>query len=398
MAANISGRPPARRRTAHEAFGEGGRVAKVAKTVLDIEYFPIELILEISKYTKDAVIGLIGPNCRDAFEIHCYDKIRKDSGVRGVLGEEELRPIVKREGLSLNQFNPEIDSFTKLSKEIKTLNLFRLVQKISHYFKIDIMERLQEGQDPLTFMRACLNLNKEALKEIRFLDLSGLNITAIPKEILLLENLQELDLRNNKIKVIPAWIENLTHLEEIDLSNNQITLIFPQIQNLSDLKSLNLKNNQLTTLPDSIRNLENLELLFLSHNQFENFPAAISNLGNLKMLSVSHNRLTQLPENVVFRGLERLHLSNNQIAHLPDWIGAQASLERLTLSFNVLQMLPLNLNNLRRLRYIGFSDNPDLDYQGLRANFARHPVILRQLDRPRGGFQRQDAMVGLLFD
>lgn len=61
-----------------------------------------------------------------------------------------------------------------------------------------------------------------ASENISKLDLSNMNLTEFPTEILNLKNLRKLNLSNNKLSVIPREIEKLKNLELLDLFNNNI--------------------------------------------------------------------------------------------------------------------------------------------------------------------------------
>ena len=87
-----------------------------------------------------------------------------------------------------------------------------------------------------------------------FLDLSGLGITAIRKEALLLQNLRELSLRNNNLTIVPEEIGQLVNLQILDLSYNRIRDLPLFIYRLSQLQELKLEEtkNYITNPPRSV--------------------------------------------------------------------------------------------------------------------------------------------------
>ena len=52
------------------------------------------------------------------------------------------------------------------------------------------------------------------------LDLSGLSLIEIPKEIFLISNLKNLDLSNNKLCILPLNIKKLTKLKKLTFDKN----------------------------------------------------------------------------------------------------------------------------------------------------------------------------------
>jgi len=122
------------------------------------------------------------------------------------------------------------------------------------------------------------------------LDLTKLELTEFPPEILELTNVLTLDLSENELITIPENIGSLTNLTSLYLENNQLTALPESIGNLTNLKIFYLQNNQLTTLPRSIGNLTNLDLLLLFKNQLTVLPNAIENLTNLSALELGHNQ------------------------------------------------------------------------------------------------------------
>ena len=66
---------------------------------------------------------------------------------------------------------------------------------------------------------------------------------------------RELDLSGLDLTALPEAIGNLTALQQLDLGGNQLTALPEAIGNLTALFSLNAAYNQLTALPEAIGNL-----------------------------------------------------------------------------------------------------------------------------------------------
>jgi|CXWL01.1.fsa_nt_gi Leucine-rich repeat (LRR) protein len=101
------------------------------------------------------------------------------------------------------------------------------------------------------------------------LDLSGQNLTSVPKAIFEKVDLESLNLSHNKLTgSLPAEVRNLQNLKNLDLSSNSFTGVPAEIGQLKNLEILNLSNNKLTGLPYELGNLSRLRILNLSGNNY----------------------------------------------------------------------------------------------------------------------------------
>ncbi len=214
-----------------------------------------------------------------------------------------------------------------------------------------------------------------------FLDLSELNLTAVPDTLCRLANLQQLTLGNNQITTIPRSLSQLTKLQRLFLNNNQITAIpdsFAHLTNLqmlslgnnqitaipdclaqlADLQSLLLHNNQITAIPDSLAHLTDLQRLFLNNNQITAVPDSLAKLANLQELFLNNNQITAIPDSLAkLAKLQRLYLNNNQIAAIPDSLARLAKLQELYLGNNRITVIPDSLAQLVSLQTLSLDDN-----------------------------------------
>ncbi len=136
------------------------------------------------------------------------------------------------------------------------------------------------------------------LKNLTLLSLISNQITEISvlKE---LKNLTQLYLRNNKIADI-SDLKDLKRLTQLYLSGNKIA----DISDLKDLKRLTqlyLRNNQIVDI-SVLNELKRLTQLDLWNNQIVDI-SVLNELKNLTMLDLGNNQITQLPFEIVYRGI-----------------------------------------------------------------------------------------------
>lgn len=96
------------------------------------------------------------------------------------------------------------------------------------------------------------------------LNLSGLGLEEIPKEVFEMTNLSVLYLNSNKLKTLPDELFSLTRLMILGINSNEITSIPPSIGNLKGLDELYAANNKIQSLPKEIGKLRDAILLSMS--------------------------------------------------------------------------------------------------------------------------------------
>jgi internalin A len=282
-----------------------------------------------------------------------------------------------------------------------------------------------------TELQIRIDLVKE--KKLTGLDLSGLGLEKIPKEIADLTMLQELNLQDNEITKIEN-LDRLVNLQVLNLSINRISEIeglnnlvnlrhlglaynnryttttgsisggILQISNLNNLQnlefldlsfnligeingldnllmlsSLNLSNNSITKI-ENIGHLSNLKILHLSNNSITKIEN-IGHLSNLKILHLSNNSITKIENIGHLSNLESLYLSNNSITKIEN-IGHLSNLERLYLSNNRIDT-PKGLRSLKELSHLVISQNPLEQKYGIELVDGNNhwPLIKNILDR-----------------
>ncbi|MBD2567292.1 COR domain-containing protein [Anabaena lutea] len=196
------------------------------------------------------------------------------------------------------------------------------------------------------------------LSNLQFLNLSSNQLSGLPREIVKLTNLQSLYLSGNQLSSLPLEILKLTNLQSLYLSNNQLRNLPAEIGQLTNIQSLYLSGNQLSGLPREIGQLTNLQSLYLSGNQLSGLPREIVKLTNLQSLYLSGNQLSSLPLEILnLTNLQSLDFSNNQLNNLPREILKLTNLQSLYLSSNRLSSLPREIVELTNLQTLDFSNN-----------------------------------------
>lgn len=162
-----------------------------------------------------------------------------------------------------------------------------------------------QEDEPTPYEIALERILEAGATEARELDLSNLDMGALPPEIGNLEKLETLSLNSALLESLPLEIGNLTNLLELSLADNRLTTLPPEIGNLTNLEALWLSFNSLTELPLEIGQLRNLRFLMLYENDLTSLPSQIGNLENLCLLYLQNNEIRYLPPEL--GNLRRLH-------------------------------------------------------------------------------------------
>jgi small GTP-binding protein len=182
------------------------------------------------------------------------------------------------------------------------------------------------------------------------LDLSGLGLEIIPKEVFELTGLQSLYLHSNHLSILPEEIGVLVNLKELKCQFNKLTSLPAEIGFLKKLDQLILHDNNLAELPIEIKNLKNLRVLLLHYNQLSIIPNETRYVRNLRILSLHNNQLSSLPDGIEhLANLEELTIQENNLTFLPSAIGNLLNLKNLSIGQNSLKKLPSEIGNLTNL-------------------------------------------------
>ena len=196
------------------------------------------------------------------------------------------------------------------------------------------------------------------LKNLTDLYLGKNKLSSLPAQFGELKNLTSLDLSYNQLSGLPAQIGELKNLTSLDLNVNQLSSLPEQIGQLKNLISLDLSVNEFSSLPEQIGQLKNLISLYLTSNQLSSLPQQIGDLKNLRSLYLTSNQLSSLPQQIGdLKNLTDLYLSDNKLSSLPQEIGVLKNLTSLNLSFNQLSSLPQEIGDLKSLTLLDLSFN-----------------------------------------
>ena len=164
-----------------------------------------------------------------------------------------------------------------------------------------------------------------ALVSLEVLQLKNTQRTAtnIPQGLDNLHNLKDIDLSCNNLTAIPETIYKIKSLRRLNFSENSLTELQLNIGDMDELVTLNLSRNKLLALPNSLCKLSRLKTLYVNSNSltFVGIPAGIGKLSELEIFSASDNRLEMLPEGLCRCGkLRKLILNKNRLYTLPESI------------------------------------------------------------------------------
>ncbi|XP_073715069.1 leucine-rich repeat-containing G-protein coupled receptor 4 isoform X2 [Misgurnus anguillicaudatus] len=198
-----------------------------------------------------------------------------------------------------------------------------------------------------------------------YLDLSMNNITELPANVFRnLPYLEELRLAGNDLAFIhPEALSGLHQLKVLMLQNNQLkTVPSAALKNLHALQSLRLDANHITSVPeDSFEGLQQLRHLWLDDNSLTEVPVGpLKHQSNLQALTLALNRIARIPDNAFanLSSLVVLHLHNNRIQEIgKNCFNGLDNLETLDLNFNNLKTFPEAIQNLPKLKELGFHSN-----------------------------------------
>ncbi|KAE8804463.1 Leucine-rich repeat receptor protein kinase EXS [Hordeum vulgare] len=210
---------------------------------------------------------------------------------------------------------------------------------------------------------------------LRFLDMSGVNLTAAEdwvQVLSMLSNLRALRLRecNLVFPHTPLARSNLTSLEMLDLTDTGVDTLNPTywFWDVGTIKHLDLTNNEFSgPFPDAMGNMTSLEVLKLGGNYLTGVRTEFLNsLCNLRVLTLWSNQINQ-DISEVLKGLphctwskiELLDLSRTNVSgEIPKWINQLTNLSILELSSNrLVGSIPVEMGMLGKLSKLYLDGN-----------------------------------------
>jgi hypothetical protein len=157
---------------------------------------------------------------------------------------------------------------------------------------------LKPVKKDLKEMKQFLFENAPLLDKIKFLNLSNLGLTSVPRELNYFKKLEKLDLSGNKIGTLNPQLGSFwVNLRHLDLSNNLLTSL-PRNFGMfwTNLRFLSLSCNLLTHLPRKFGSAwTSLQSIFLQQNRLVFLPFQfLENSESLRFLCLGWNLLKGL--------------------------------------------------------------------------------------------------------
>lgn len=160
---------------------------------------------------------------------------------------------------------------------------------------------------------AVQRVRRARLKRSDSLDLSGLGLRSVPREIGELEGLVTLDVTDNLIDHLPTEIAQLPQIESLELDNNQLRTM-PPLDRMVKLSRISLVGNGMSKVPSAVWTVRSLKELYLGRNNLTMLPLELGQLTRLQTLDVSANQIHALPREMSkLKMLRRLDLDHNPL-------------------------------------------------------------------------------------
>jgi len=237
------------------------------------------------------------------------------------------------------------------------------ITSIEYYNTLSTEEKSKIKTINISNQNSVLEIFNDAkiLTNLRDLIIDKCNISSVPKEIGLFQNLELLQLSYNNLteNSFPEELWNLESLTELFLFHNSIKEIPPEIKGLKNLYLLDVSYNVLRTIPKEIGDLKKLNELDLSMNgSIKEIPQEIGKCLSLEHLTLSGNNITKIPDEIRnLKSLISLNLYGNFITKIPSDIGYLLKLKELDLSGNFLKIVVPDIGYLVNLKILNLSSN-----------------------------------------
>jgi hypothetical protein len=137
----------------------------------------------------------------------------------------------------------------------------------------------------------------------------------------------------------------------LDLSGLNIIHISKELGSLSSLETLNLSDNAIRTLPEHIGYLRKLRYCYLDENQLHDLPVEISYCCSLKVLSIRNNLLYRINSRLARLPLIELDLRGNVLERLPEEKPFFPWLQRMYIDSNIIDSLPDLIRTLHPMEF-----------------------------------------------
>ncbi len=259
--------------------------------------------------------------------------------------------VKKADADRAHQLIDEVHRTGGIELDLSDLNLSAVPDRV---WTLDQLEILRLERNGLT------SLSEEIgrLGRLRFLNLTMNSLIALPESIGQLAALNTLDLDFNRLEKLPDELGLLYQLETLKLWDNNLSHFPDTVRSLTRLVSLDLDENPIGKIPEWIGTLQHLVTLHLSGLGLSHLPDEIWGLTNLLTFGVNDNQFTCLSSGIRhLRDLQRLWIANNKLTDISLAICDLSNLEQLKINNNLIESVPFEINRLRNLTYLDISEN-----------------------------------------
>lgn len=181
--------------------------------------------------------------------VPCFSENSSDIHLHQLISEEAVAtdrpiPIILRKNC-VAYVNP-LDATNELAQQI--IGYIRLEQELEMWVNEKDLDWGEHFARPEAkeLIHSCIEESSTKL------NLLGLDLATLPKNIGQMKHLTELNLSDNQLTVLPESIGKLTNLTHLDLSHNELTNLPVTIENWQSLQVFSIANNPFRSLPNSI--------------------------------------------------------------------------------------------------------------------------------------------------
>lgn len=153
-------------------------------------------------------------------------------------------------------------------------------------------------------------------------------------------------LSETEVATVISRDQSTGRVTELNLSGLSLTTITKDIGSLSALRMLDLHGNRINELPMEMGYLNNLGKCNLDSNELHDLPVEIAYLDSLRELSVRSNQLFRIHYRLLNGSIIKLDLSDNELEELPNLMWSTSDLRFLYLDDNAISFFPVLLQQL----------------------------------------------------
>ena len=241
---------------------------------------------------------------------------------------EELCDVFIRTFENMTSFTQKEDSSLGMIYNDDTPNIPRCFKLVKQITEINKLEKIISWAIENKIEQINIPSSRGYLADKNFFELDNKGLKTIPKEFCeVFTKTFLLDISNNELSALPRNINLLQLCLLLALCNNNIEHLPRELFEIKRLTTLCLGNNKIQLIPSEIGNLSNLETLILSDNPISKLPASFTHLTKLYRLDMENTLIEE-------DSLEHIILENMK-----------------QISFND-KLLPFFIKNIHRLQNI----------------------------------------------